>query len=307
MFDQFSDDDLLELEDFEEFESRHESYLQQADLERYEFNKSLGVRTHQRIKNPFSPYYGQFLGVERGRFRELDRFPMDEWEYHLEYYILKTDFKGFLMRLFLRPILFVWYSTLGDDSQFYAAEERRAQQLAQAEEVRLKLEEEEDRKKRAAIKAAQDARREKEQEFYRLQEEARRRKKKAEQRKLEAQAREAAKLAAVFPMWLRDWADRYYKLRDYDELGELVDWAIVVLNTANNKLEGKLTIKRIYKLLRNNAVSNPSFKTEKFYQRFAQLLAAQGYVEKKYGQVGNVIDPEALPYFEFLRAQYRAS
>lgn len=122
--------------------------------------------------------------------------------------------------------------------------------------------------------------------------------------------RQAAELAAelarreLYPLWLRDWAKQYYKIESSQELADLVNWIVVILFVCNFQLSGKLTIKRIHSMLkRHPEVKNPAFTAERFYMRLGQLLTAKELIDKRRPNVGYVIRPGALQFFQVLQAR----
>ncbi len=296
---------------------RGDSFYDRELLERYNRNKLLDLRPYQVEENPFDENYGRWLSnfwmsdIGHGSqiWRDYESIPKEELNIHLEFYELKTDFEGHVRRLFLRPILkiFYTYGLFGCDMSRLSQQKARRQKLID-DDIRAKAQ--------AAAKAEQIkkdkiaahiASQQKMERTFRLAREARLRQQEEEsQRKIVAEAIEAERIK-IFPQWLRYWAREHYKLGTVEELSGLVNWIIVVISTCNDQLAGKLTIKKIYKLLKDRYTEKSSFKTEKFYCELAILLINNNYAENLRGQAGNTIGREALPFFKHLNDLCRVS
>lgn len=302
-------------EDREEYFTRfgtETSLYDKTLLARYQRNIALNLPPLVREKDPYDPNFGRFLSTRwishnSREWEEYQAIPKEERPMHLEFYELTSDKETVLWRLFfrwwLRFLFWIGYYNQADLADY---RRERNKVIANKEQARAAAIEKANKEREQKIAAEVEARRRMEAAHNKAMNARRLAAEREEALRIEAEAIEAERLK-IFPDWLRNWARSNYGLKTFNDLAGLVDWIVIVLTTAEKELNNKLTIKKIYKLLRDSIFAPPSCKTEAFYVALAQLLVKHNYAENKLGQAGNVIDREALFYFKKIQELCRVS
>lgn len=289
------------------------SFYEKTLLARYQRNIALNLPPLFRERDPYDPNYGRYLSTDwiPYKSREWDEYqaiPKEERHAHLEFYELTSDAKTVFLRLFYRWwARFLFWIGYYDPSELADYRRERNRIVTNREHARAAAAEKANKEREQKIAAEVEARRRMAAAHNKAMEDRRRDAERAEELRIQAEALEVERLK-IFPDWLRNWARTNYGLKTFADLAGLVDWIVIILTTAERELNNKLTIKKIYKLLRDSIFApKPSCKTEAFYVALAQLLVKHNYAENRLGQAGNVIDREALFYFKKIQDLCRVS